>query len=113
MLAGNVPTLRIDLNLLRGDRIVTRLDFVHGGNSVLPSLGKGDVVRVVEEEGDTYLAVVERVQGLRVYLRLYLDSWVLARGTVEEYSVSYSGALEPEVPEVLSAPPTVAFPIPA
>ena len=73
--AGDIVTLRIDLNRLRGNHVVTRRDFVEGGSSLLPDLSEGEVVRVVEEEGDTYLATVERVDSLLVYLQVDLESW--------------------------------------
>lgn len=72
--AGNLETFRIDLNMLRGDRINARRDFAERADDVLPVLSEGETVRVVEEEGDAYLATVEGVEGLRVRLRLILAS---------------------------------------
>ncbi len=73
MLAGHTVTLKIDLNMLRGDRIRARRDFVEG-DSVIAELSEGDVISTLDEEGDFYIAVVERVEGMRVYLRLDLNS---------------------------------------
>lgn len=73
MLAGHVAALKIDLNMLRGDRIRARRDFVEYGD-VLPELAEGDIVHAFDEEGDAYVATVESVEGLRVRLRLELSS---------------------------------------
>jgi hypothetical protein len=75
MLAGYIPTLRIDLNRLRGNRVVTSLRYVEDGWGLVFGLGPGDFVRVVEEEGDAYLAAVERIDGELVYLELFLSTW--------------------------------------
>lgn len=74
---NNIVTLRVDLNQLRGNRIVTCREFVVGGRNVLPELETGQVVRVLEEEGDTYLATVERLDGSLVHLWLDLESWAI------------------------------------
>lgn len=78
MVNGIKATLRIDLNMLRDDRIVTCRDFLVDPFAVaLPVLEEGDLVRVVEPEGDAYIATVESVGGendLLVELRLNLDS---------------------------------------
>ncbi len=103
--AGEIVTLRVDLNRLRGNRIATRRDFVVGGGDALPKLAAGDVVRVVEEEGDTYLAAVERVQDKLVYLWVDLDSWAPAIENAHDYSLHASefrpGLGEPETTPVM------------
>lgn len=104
--AGHMKTFMVDLNQLRGDRITTRRNLIVGGGSVLPTLSEGEVVRVLEEEGDTYLAVVERVEGLRVHLRLDLETWTPA-GDTWEVSSSYLPKPEPEEPEFDYDPATV------
>lgn len=73
MLAGHTTTLKIDLNMLRGDRIRARRDFVEYGEAVT-GLSEGDTVAALDEEGDVYIAFVESVDGLRVRLRLDLSS---------------------------------------
>ena len=83
MLGGGekLVSLRIDLNMARGDRVTTGLDFFVDPLSrlLMPDLQleQGDFVRVVEEEGDAYLAVVEDVEPdkLLVHLRIILDTW--------------------------------------
>jgi len=94
MLAGHTVTLKIDLNMLRGDRIRARRDFVEGGG-VIEELNEGDVISVLDEEGDFYVAVVERVEGMRVYLWLNLSS---RTPTEDAWSIvnPYSNYLEPE-----------------
>ena len=95
MLAGHVPALMIDLNMLRGERIRARRDFVEYGD-VMPELSEGDVVHAFDEEGDVYIATVESVEGVRVLLRLDLSS----RTPTEEaweFSTPYSAYLEPVV----------------
>lgn len=75
MLAGHGTTLKIDLNMLRGDRIRARRDFAEGYEVIPESeLEIGEMVTVLDEEGDSYVATVEGVEGMRVYLRLDLDS---------------------------------------
>ena len=108
--AGNVVALRVDLNQLRGNRIVTCREFAVGGSSVPPDLNVGNIVRVVEEEGDTYLATVERVEGSLVHLWLDLDSWVPATDDDGEVSSSYAANPELERPEVIDAPGTETLP---
>ena len=90
--AGHIDTLRVDLNQLRGNRIVTRREFVVGGGKV-PHLQAGNVIGVMEEEGDTYLATVERVDGSLVHLWLDLDSWTPA---AEEAAVHGTTAVRSE-----------------
>jgi hypothetical protein len=83
MLGGGerLVSLRIDLNMVRGDRVTTGLDFFVDPLSflLLPELElePGDFVRVVEEEGDAYLAVVQEVDRdrLLIDLRILLDTW--------------------------------------
>jgi hypothetical protein len=112
--AGNIVTLRVDLNQLRGNRIVTCREFVVDGSSVPPDLEAGNTVRVVEEEGDTYLAVVERVEGSLVHLWLDLDSWVPATDDDGEVPSSYAANPELERPWVIDKPDTATLPpIPA
>jgi hypothetical protein len=108
--AGQITTLRVDLNRLRGNSIVTRRDFVEGGSGALPNLSLGEVVRLLEADGDTYLATVEHLKGPLVYLRVDLDSWTPAIENVRSLS-SYAPDLEfgPEV----SKPTTAPIPIPA
>lgn len=103
--AGQITTLRVDLNRLRGNSIATRRDFVEGGGGVLPDLDQGDVVRVLEADGDTYLATVESVQGLLVYLRVDLESWTPALENLQQHS-PYTPILEPSI----STPLTEAVP---
>jgi len=77
MVNGIRARLRIDLNMLHGTDIVTCRDFLVGGGVALPDLQKGDLVEVVEAEGDSYLATVKAVGGdndLLVYLTLDLES---------------------------------------
>lgn len=93
--AANIVTLRVDLNQLRGNRIVTCREFVVGGSDMMRPLQTGDVVRVVEEEGDTYLATVERVDGSLVHLWLDLNSWTPA---VEESPQVHHSATFSTVP---------------
>lgn len=100
--AGHITTLRADLNRLRGNSIATRRDYVEGGGGVLPDLSPGQVVRILEGDGDTYLATVERVQGMLVYLRVDLESWTPAIENVQQHS-PYAPELEPEI----SAPRTM------
>ncbi len=75
MLAGDLVSLWIDLNMVDGDRVMTLRDHVIDSDR-LPDLSVGQVVRTVEEEGDAYLAVVDYLapRGV-VYLRLLLDTW--------------------------------------
>lgn len=65
-------TIRIDLNALRGDRLIATRAAVVSPLFVLmtPMLSPGQYVRAVEEEGDAYVAVVERVEGDAVHLHL-------------------------------------------
>jgi hypothetical protein len=95
MLAGHTEVLKIDLNMLRGDRIRARRDFVEGG-SAIAELNEGDVISALDEEGDLYMAVVERVEGMRVHLWLNLDS---RTPTEDAWSISnpYSEYLEPVI----------------
>ena len=105
--AGNIVTLRVDLNQLRGDRIVTSREFVVGGSGVPPDLETGNVVRVLEEEGDTYLATVEHVEGSLVHLRLDLDSWIPApERDRDSIPVAYAANPELERPDILDRPAT-------
>lgn len=83
MLAGHVVTLKIDLNMLRGERIRARRDFAEG--DVVPELSEGDIIAALDEEGDSYVATVERVEDMRVYLRLDLSS---RAPTEEAWSIS-------------------------
>jgi hypothetical protein len=93
--AGQIVTLRVDLNRLRGNRIATRRDFVVGGGGKVPDLRPGEVIGVMEEEGDTYLATVEHVDGSLVYLWLDLESWTPA---VEAASTVHSTTFSTMVP---------------
>ncbi len=95
MLAGHAPALMIDLNMLRGDRIRARRDFVEYGD-VMPELSEGDVVHAFDEEGDVYTAIVESVEGVRVRLRLDLSSRTPTEDAWE-VSMPYSAPLEPVV----------------
>jgi len=82
---------------------------VEGGSDTLAYLDVGEVVRVLEGDGDTYLATVERVQGLLVYLRVDLDSWSPAIENVRDRSL-----YEAEFGPVVSDPNTVpAVAVPA
>lgn len=73
-------TFRIDLNSLHGDRVVTLKDsrVSHSTFMLDTSVHEGDYVRAVEEEGDTYVGVVEQIAGDRVHLRLLLHTFVPA-----------------------------------
>ena len=105
MLAGHVPALKIDLNMLRRDRIRARRDFVEYGD-VMPELSEGDIVQALDEEGDVYIAAVEKVEGMRILLRLDLSS----RTPTEEaweFSTPYSAYLESVIqPETTARTPT-------
>ncbi len=101
--AGQITTLRVDLNRLRGNSIATRRDFVVGGSGALPRLDVGKVVRIVEADGDTYLATVESVKGMLVYLRVDLDSWTPAVENVRDRS-PYTSEFRPEVNEPITVP---------
>jgi hypothetical protein len=92
MLAGHTVTLKIDLNMLRGDRIRARRDFVEG-DSLVAELNEGDIISALDEEGDLYVAIIERVEGMRVYLRLDLDSRTPTEGAWSIFS-PYSEHLE-------------------
>lgn len=101
--AGQITTLRVDLNRLRGDSIATRRDFVEGGGGALIDLKPGEVVRLLEGDGDTYLAAVERIEGPLVYLRVDLDSWTPAIENAHDYSL-YDSEFEPRLSEPETAP---------
>ena len=95
MLAGQVKGLKIDLNMLRGDRIRARRDFVEYGER-LPELHEGELLHAFDEEGDVYIATVEGVEGMRVYLRLDLSS----RTPTErawDFSTPYAASVGPAV----------------
>lgn len=97
MLAGHVVTLKIDLNMLRGDRIRARRDFMEG--DVIPELSEGDIIAALDEEGDSYVAFVERVEDMRVYLRLDLSSRTPteeAWSIINPYSTYLTPAIQPE-----------------
>ena len=76
MVNGVKATLRIDLNMLDGDRIITPAAFAVGG--FVPDLNEGDPVEVVEGEGDRYLARVGGFDagGALIRLVINLDSWI-------------------------------------
>lgn len=76
MVNGAKATLQIDLNMLDGDRIVTPAAFAVGG--FIPTLSVGDLVEVVEGEGDRYLARVDgfAAGGGLIQLTVDLDSWM-------------------------------------
>lgn len=76
MLAGKLTSLRVDLNGLRGNRLVTSRAFTVDEGGRIPTLSKDEIIRVVEEEGDAYLATVVDVDpdGLLVELRLHLET---------------------------------------
>jgi hypothetical protein len=98
MLAGHTVTLKIDLNMLRGDRIRARRDFVEG-DSVIAELNEGDVISALDEEGDLYVAMVERVEGMRVHLWLNMDSRTPteeAWNILNPYSTYLSPVIQPE-----------------
>lgn len=100
--AGEITTLRVDLNRLRGNSIATRRDYVEGGSGVMAHPSPGEVVRILEADGDTYFAVVERIKGPLVYLRVDLDSWTPAIENVQDRSL-YVPEFKPES----EAPPTL------
>ncbi len=106
--AGHITTLRVDLNRLRGNSIATRRDFVEGGSGVLPDFHPGEVVRVLEADGDAYLASVESVQDMLVYLRVDLDSWTPAIENVRD-DRPYAPEFRPEI----NNPGTRPAPVPA
>lgn len=93
MLAGHVAALKIDLNMLRGSRIRARRDFVEYGD-VMPELSERDIVHAFDEEGDVYIATVEGVEGMRVYLRLDLSSRMPTE-RAWEFSTPYSARFGP------------------
>lgn len=76
MVTGAKVTLRIDLNMLAGDRIVAPTAFAVGG--YVPSLSVDDLVEVMEAEGDRYLARVESLEANGQLVRLVVDlnSWI-------------------------------------
>lgn len=76
MVTGVKATLRVDLNMLEGNRILTPTAFAAG--VFVPRLQPGDLVEVIEAEGDRYLARVEALeaQGKLVRLLIDLESWI-------------------------------------
>lgn len=60
--------LYVDLNALRGSRLVTYLSSQR--NWVWPPLRAGDLVEVIEEEGDRYAARVVASDGNHLELEL-------------------------------------------
>jgi len=59
--------------MVKGNRVTTSRRFVEEGRPI-PELSPGDLVRVVEEEGDTYLAQVDGIKDDLVDLTVYWDS---------------------------------------
>ncbi len=99
---GDIHTLRIDLNRLRGESIVTRRDFAEDSGYKVPQFKPGELVRVVEEEGDAYLANVERVDGMLVYLRIDLKSWTPAIENIKSRSGYTAVGNRPQVSKPLT-----------
>ncbi len=75
MLVRPQVTIRIDLNALRGDRITTRRPMLFFGPG---QLGPGDYVLAVEEEGDSYVGVIDAEEGDLLRLRLLLETRIPA-----------------------------------
>lgn len=71
-------TLRFDLNAVRGDRFVHYLSLGEVLMADPSDLDPGSVMRLVDEEGDTYLAVVETRAGNRVELTVDFESLIPA-----------------------------------
>jgi hypothetical protein len=107
-------TIRIDLNSLRGDRIVTPRSaqvspLLINSQQLLP----GEFVRAVEEEGDSYVGVVEAVDGDMVRLRLLLDTWMpdLHLGKGPAFVVHQIGPSYPhEAPHTRTVPSDLRLP---
>lgn len=60
--AGNiVPVMRIDLNGVRGDRVVTDMECREGIFDSTVPLNVDQIVWALEEEGDRYPAVIESI----------------------------------------------------
>lgn len=76
MVNGAKASLRIDLNMLDGNRIVTPASFAVGG--FIPALAVGDLVEAIEAEGDRYLARIDGFSagGKLIQLSINLDSWL-------------------------------------
>ena len=103
MTGGRMVTLRIDLNRLKDNRISTSRTFVEG-SGVIPVLHRGDVIQVVEEEGDYYLATVRNVHNDRVDLTMDLDSLMPAIPTETAVQDGADAVGSAVVSGVLSSP---------
>ncbi len=91
-----MKTYRIDLNMLEGNRILTSSEFTVG--SPLETAEVDEVVSVIEAEGDTYQAVVERMEGPLIFLRLDLAS----RSSIPEFLFFGSDGWEAEMEAIES-----------
>src|SRR5688572_6213111 len=116
-MANYVPpmvTVRVDLNALREDRLVAHRSAIMSPLVILgaTAVQPGQHVRAVEEEGDSYTAIVEEVSGDLMRLRLRLDSLVPAVDIgsepvtfdIEGFSVS----MRPPVTETVHSKPDLA-----
>lgn len=80
-------TFQIDLNMLRGDRTTSHVDFMLGAIGRSRSPHAGETVWAIDEDDARYLAVVENVaEGGFIELRLKLETKTRAHGELNPVS---------------------------
>jgi hypothetical protein len=105
---SEILTFDIDLNMLRGDRVRSHIEFVHGAEGRLRAPEAGEMVWALDEDGARYQAVLERVhQSGFVELRLKLNTRWRAKAEPQPMrtSVLYTATAAPNTgtPKVSSS----------